>query len=98
MKRIICLIGMAFMLNIAGADAQTVEVKQKRGWSKKAKGATAGAVVGGGVGALVSKNNRLKGAAIGAGVGAGAGYLYGRHRDKKYPAREYKYKRTVKYR
>jgi len=91
---------MAFMLNSAELNAQTVEVKERtnKNWKKTKKGAVIGGLVGAGTGALLSKNSRLKGAAIGAGVGAGAGYLYGRSREKKYPTvNRTEYKRTVKY-
>jgi hypothetical protein len=54
----------------------------KKGWSKTAKGAVIGGVVGAGTGAVVKKN-RTKGAIIGGVVGAGAGAVIGRDMDKK---------------
>lgn len=70
------------------AEAQaTVKQKTRTGWSKKAKNTVIGAGVGAATGAAVSKD-KSKGAIIGGAVGAGAGYAYGRHRDKKYPARK----------
>jgi len=55
----------------------------KKGWSKTAKGAVIGGVVGAGTGAIVNKRNRAVGAVIGGVVGAGAGAVIGNQMDKK---------------
>jgi len=55
----------------------------KKGWSKTAKGAVIGGVVGAGAGAVINKQNRAAGAVIGGVVGAGAGAVIGHDMDKK---------------
>ncbi len=55
----------------------------KKGWSKTAKGAVIGGVVGAGTGAIVNKKNRAAGAVIGGVLGAGAGAVIGNQMDKK---------------
>lgn len=55
----------------------------KKGWSKTAKGAVIGGVVGAGAGAVINKKNRGAGAVIGGVVGAGAGAVIGHDMDKK---------------
>jgi hypothetical protein len=57
--------------------------KAKKGWSKTAKGAVIGGVVGAGTGAVVNKKNRAVGAVVGGAVGAGAGAIIGNEMDKK---------------
>jgi hypothetical protein len=57
--------------------------KAKKGWSKTAKGAVIGGVVGAGTGAVVNKKNRAVGAVVGGVVGAGAGAIVGNELDKK---------------
>lgn len=57
--------------------------KAKKGWSKTAKGAVIGGVVGAGTGAVINKNNRAKGAVVGGVIGAGTGAIIGRDMDKK---------------
>ena len=57
--------------------------KEKTGWSKTAKGAVIGGVVGAGTGAVVNKKNRAAGAVIGGVVGAGTGAIIGNEMDKK---------------
>jgi hypothetical protein len=57
--------------------------KTKTGWSKTAKGAVIGGVVGAGTGAVVNKKNRAAGAVVGGVVGAGAGAIIGNELDKK---------------
>jgi hypothetical protein len=59
------------------------EGKQKKGWSKTAKGAVIGGVTGAAAGAIINKNNRAAGAVIGGVVGAGAGAIIGNEMDKK---------------
>jgi hypothetical protein len=66
---------------ISSENGNTAEAK--KGWSKTAKGAVIGGVVGAGSGAIISKKNRAKGAIIGGAVGAGAGAVIGRDMDKK---------------
>ncbi|MCU7548989.1 YMGG-like glycine zipper-containing protein [Chitinophagaceae bacterium LB-8] len=66
---------------ISSESGNTAEAK--KGWSKTAKGAVIGGVVGAGTGAVINKKNRTKGAIIGGAVGAGAGAIIGRDMDKK---------------
>lgn len=61
----------------------TAQGTQKKGWSKTAKGAVIGGVVGAGTGAVVNKKNRGAGAVIGGVIGAGAGAVIGNDMDKK---------------
>ena len=56
---------------------------QKKGWSKTAKGAVIGGVVGAGTGAVINKKNRAAGAVIGGVIGAGTGAVIGNKMDKK---------------
>jgi hypothetical protein len=56
---------------------------QKEGWSKTAKGAVIGGVVGATTGAVVNKKNRAAGAVIGGVIGAGTGAVIGNEMDKK---------------
>jgi hypothetical protein len=56
---------------------------EKKGWSKKAKGAIIGAGTGAAAGAVIHKKDRVKGGIVGGVVGAAAGYGVGRHKDKK---------------
>ena len=63
--------------------AQTTAEPEKKGWSKTAKGAVIGGVVGAGTGAIVNKKNRVAGAVIGGVIGAGAGAVIGNEMDKK---------------
>lgn len=63
-----------------GTSSQTA---QKKGWSKTAKGAVIGGVVGAGTGAVVNKKNRAAGAVIGGVIGAGTGAVIGHEMDKK---------------
>lgn len=67
----------------APATAATTAVPKKKGWSKAAKGAVIGGVVGAGTGAIINKRNRAVGAVIGGVVGGGVGYGIGRSMDKK---------------
>jgi hypothetical protein len=64
-------------------NSQSSNAAKKRGWSKAAKGAVIGGVVGAGTGAVVNKKNRAVGAVIGGVLGAGAGYGIGRGMDKR---------------
>ena len=56
---------------------------QKKGWSKTAKGAVVGGVVGATTGAVINKKNRAAGAVIGGVIGAGTGAVIGNEMDKK---------------
>jgi hypothetical protein len=64
------------------SESSNTAVK-KKGWSKTAKGAVIGGVVGAGAGAVLDKKNRGAGAVIGGVVGAGAGAIIGNEKDKK---------------
>jgi hypothetical protein len=67
------------------ADTQepAPQAEEKKGWSKTAKGAVIGGVVGAGTGAIINKKNRAAGAVIGGVLGAGAGAVIGNQMDKK---------------
>jgi hypothetical protein len=64
-------------------NSESSNAAKKKGWSKAAKGAVIGGVVGAGTGAVVNKKNRAVGAVIGGVLGAGGGYVIGRGMDKK---------------
>lgn len=67
----------------ASSQPAAEAIPEKKGWSKTAKGAVIGGVVGAGTGAIVNKKNRVAGAVIGGVVGAGAGAVIGNEMDKK---------------
>ena len=74
--------------NVSSGETEVAEkspeaVKEKRGWSKKAKGAVIGAATGAAAGAVINKKNRKAGGVVGGVVGAAAGYGIGRHKDKR---------------
>jgi outer membrane lipoprotein SlyB len=60
--------------------ASTTQAQEKKGWSRKAKGAAIGAGAGAATGAVVGGG---KGALIGAAAGTVAGGVIGRKQDKK---------------
>ncbi len=64
-------------------EAASAEPAPKTGWSKTAKGAVIGGVVGAGSGAVINRKNRAAGAVIGGVVGAGAGAVIGNEAGKK---------------
>ena len=59
------------------------QAKQKKGWSKAAKGVAIGAGSGAVLGAVINKKNRALGAVIGGVIGGGVGYGIGRSQDRK---------------
>lgn len=61
----------------------TAKTKEKKGWSKAAKGTVIGAASGAVIGAVINKRNRTTGVVVGGILGAGAGYGIGRSIDKK---------------
>jgi hypothetical protein len=61
----------------------TAKTEEKKGWSKSAKGAVIGGVIGAGAGAVINKKNPVAGAVIGGVLGAGGGYVIGKKMDKK---------------
>ncbi|RNI25657.1 glycine zipper 2TM domain-containing protein [Rufibacter latericius] len=68
-------------------EAQAQEVKkEKKGWSKKAKGAVIGGAGGATAGAIVGGT---KGAIIGAAAGTVAGGAIGRKKDRKKDPKRY---------
>lgn len=85
---------MLFLGNNA-ALAQSDTQPQKKGWSKKAKGAAIGGGSGAAAGAIIAgKGDRGKGAVIGGAAGAVGGALIGRKKDKKTdPVRHREYTR-----
>ncbi|WP_205499736.1 glycine zipper domain-containing protein [Rufibacter psychrotolerans] len=69
-------------------EAQAQEVKkEKKGWSKKAKGAVLGGAGGAAAGAVIGGT---KGAVIGAAAGTVAGGAIGRKKDKKKDPKRYR--------
>ena len=64
-------------------NGTTTTTTAKKGWSKTAKGAVIGGVVGAGTGAVINKKNRGVGAVVGGVLGAGTGAVIGRQQDKK---------------
>ncbi len=65
------------------SSESTNSAKAKQGWSKTAKGAVIGGVVGAGTGVIVDKKHRVTGGIVGGAVGAGAGAIIGNQLDKK---------------
>jgi len=72
---------------ISATQAQTTPKKEKKGWSKKAKGAAIGGGAGVVGGALLGGT---KGAIIGGAAGTVAGGAVGRNKDKKTDPKRYK--------
>jgi hypothetical protein len=54
--------------NTAASSGSSGTSAEKKGWSKTAKGAVVGGVVGAGTGAVVNKKNRVAGAVIGGAI------------------------------
>ncbi len=75
--------GVAPVQRSTATRSTSTTAAKKEGWSKTAKGAVIGGVVGAGAGAVINKKNRAAGAVIGGVVGAGAGAVIGRKGDKK---------------
>lgn len=73
----------AVTTNSAGTSQSSNTASAKKGWSKTAKGAVIGGVVGAGTGAIINKRNRGAGAVIGGVIGAGTGAIIGNEMDKK---------------
>jgi hypothetical protein len=67
---------------VATTTPEVPPTKEKKGWSKAAKGTAMGAGSGAVLGAIISKK-KGKGAVIGGIVGAAGGYVLGRSQDKK---------------
>jgi hypothetical protein len=65
------------------SSSTSTQGEEKKGWSKTAKGAVIGGVVGAGTGAVINKKNRAAGAVIGGIIGAGTGAVVGNEMDKK---------------
>ena len=83
--RIFILLLASFVLAGSAAQAQ-----DRKGWSRKAKGAAIGGGAGAAAGALLGGG---KGAVVGAAAGVVGGGLIGRNQDKKKdPARYYNYR------
>lgn len=67
--------------SVSQYPAKTTE---KKGWSRKAKGAVIGGGGGAVLGAVINKKNRVVGGAIGGALGAGIGYVIGNELDRKH--------------
>ena len=79
---------------LIGNPAQSQETKQndpeKKGWSKKAKGAVIGGATGAAAGRVVpGKNGGTRGAIVGGAAGAAAGGAIGRKKDRKKDPQRY---------
>ncbi len=78
------VVAAILFLGSNAAFAQSDTKTEKKGWSRKGKGAAIGAGTGAAAGAVIAgKGDRGKGAVIGAGAGAVSSALIGRKRDKK---------------
>ncbi|MGV3540418.1 MAG: YMGG-like glycine zipper-containing protein [Rufibacter sp.] len=73
--------------SVAEVQAQDTKKKEKKGWSRKAKGAVIGAAGGATAGAIVGGK---KGAVIGGVAGTVAGGAIGRKKDKKKDPERYR--------
>jgi osmotically inducible lipoprotein OsmB len=88
LKIALVMLGSAFLLgSTMPQEAQAQEVKkEKKGWSKKAKGAVIGGAGGAATGAILGGK---KGAVIGAAAGTVAGGAIGRKKDRKKDPKRY---------
>ncbi|MBA9076221.1 MULTISPECIES: YMGG-like glycine zipper-containing protein [Rufibacter] len=73
--------------SVADVQAQDTKKKEKKGWSRKAKGALIGGAGGAAAGAAVGGG---KGAVVGAAVGTVTGGAIGRKKDKQKDPKRYK--------
>ena len=95
MKNIQVYLVMLFALFLlSGSPAQAQETKQpdpeKKGWSKKAKGAVIGGATGAAAGRVVAgKKGGTRGAIVGGAAGAAAGGAIGRKKDRKNDPKRY---------
>ena len=95
MKKIQAYIIMLFALFLlSGNQAQAQDTKQtdpeKKGWSKKAKGAVIGGATGAAAGRVVAgKKGGTRGAIVGGAAGAAAGGAIGRKKDRKNDPKRY---------
>ncbi len=82
MKTLALILALSFGALAVTPDvsAQTTYKVKRKGWSRKAKGATVGGVGGAAAGAVIGGG---KGAVIGGAAGAAGGYLFGKRRDRK---------------
>ena len=79
---------------LSGNQAQAQDTKQtdpeKKGWSKKAKGAVIGGATGAAAGRVVAgKKGGTRGAIVGGAAGAAAGGAIGRKKDRKNDPKRY---------
>ena len=65
-------------------DQHPAKAAQKKGWSRRAKGAAIGGGGGAILGAIIDKNHRVAGGILGGVLGAGLGYVIGNERDRKH--------------
>jgi len=70
--------------SLSSTGEYPAKTSEKKGWSRRAKGAVIGGGSGAIIGALIGKKNRLVGGAIGGALGAGMGYVVGNELDKKH--------------
>ena len=71
-------------VSMSSTDQYPAKAVVKKGWSRKAKGATIGGAGGAILGAIINKDNRVKGGIIGGALGAGLGYVIGNEMDRKH--------------
>ncbi|GEO04727.1 hypothetical protein AAE02nite_23910 [Adhaeribacter aerolatus] len=81
-----------FLLNSQSAQAQDTKQKEpeKKGWSKKAKGAVIGGATGATAGRVIAgKRGGTRGAIVGGAAGAVAGGAIGRKKDRQKDPQRY---------
>ena len=69
---------------MSSTDQYPAKTIQKKGWSRKAKGAAIGGGSGAILGAVLDKNHRVAGGILGGVLGAGLGYVIGNEMDRKH--------------
>jgi len=77
-------VASAKSVSMSSTDQYPAKATVKKGWSRKAKGATIGGASGAILGAIINKDNRVKGGIIGGALGAGLGYVIGNEMDRKH--------------
>jgi hypothetical protein len=71
-------------VSMSSTDQYPAKTIQKRGWSRRAKGAAIGGGGGAILGAILDKNHRVAGGILGGVLGTGLGYVIGNEMDRKH--------------
>jgi len=71
-------------VSMSSTDRYPAKTIQKKGWSRRAKGAAIGGGGGAILGAVLDKNHRVAGGVLGGVLGAGLGYVIGNEMDRKH--------------